>query len=118
MKLNACALRHRSQPFDAIDLNVGFSVAADRNLLQQIRAAFHGVPLKEPLAVYAVGGADNGAWAAFQMAHHPSADLRVVFGELQFGYRPFDFIMPEHFVWQTWRYAHDDIVCWTLANAC
>ena len=67
MQLEAADLRHRRQPFDPIDLQIGLAIAGDLDELQQVRAARHGVALEEGLAPDAVGRAHDRAGPALDV---------------------------------------------------
>ena len=85
MQLQPAALRHRRQPFDPIDLQIGFAIARDLGEFQQVRTTRHGVALKEGLALDAVGRAHHGARPALDVADHPVADGFEIPGKIELG---------------------------------
>ena len=87
MQLERTDLCDRRKPFDAIDLQIGFVVAENLHQLQKVRGAFHGVALKEALAVDAVRRADQRAWPSLDMTDRPFADRLEIAREIEFGHR-------------------------------
>ena len=78
-------LRRGDQALDAVDLDVGFTVALNFGDGDEVRHAAHLMALKEPLAIYSVRRANDGAWAAFEMLDHPRTDLFQILGEVELG---------------------------------
>ena len=50
MQFEPADLRHRGQPLDAVDLQIGLAVAGDLDQFQQLRGAGHRMALEERLA--------------------------------------------------------------------
>ena len=85
MKLDGRDLRRGNQAFDAVDLDVGFTIAFDFRDGEQVRHAAHLMALEEPLAIDAVRRADDGAGTALEMLDHPRADLLQILREVELG---------------------------------
>ncbi len=95
MELDGGYLRRGDDRLEAVELGVGFAVAAHFDQRDGLRHAGHLVALKELLAADAIGRADDGAGAALDVVEHPRADFFVVAGEVKLGDAGFG---PEHLV--------------------
>ena len=69
---SAADLRHRGQPFDPVDLQIGLAVAGNLHQFEQVRGARHRMALEELLAADAVGRADDRAGPSLQMCRSSS----------------------------------------------
>ena len=79
-------LRRRDQRFHAIDLQIGFAVAWDFHLGEQIGLSRAGMALEEVLlAFYAVRCAHQAAGATDDMRQHPAADSLIIPRQFQLG---------------------------------
>ena len=108
MQLRRPHLGHGDQAFDAVDLEIGFLVAAHFHFRQEVRGSGHGVTLEEVLlAVDPVGRAHNGAGPSGDMIDHPVAHRLVIAREFDLGDRRL-LVGPQRLVGMRDRHAHDD----------
>ena len=85
MQLQATDLRHRRQPLDLIDLQIGFAIARDLGELHEIGGTRHRMALEEFFTADAVGCAENRARTALEVGNHPFPDRLEILREVELG---------------------------------
>jgi len=87
MQLHRTDLRHRREPFDAINLQIGLLVPEYGHQFQQVRRARHGMALEELLATESIRGPNDRARPSADVLDQPGADGLIVAGKVFLGDR-------------------------------